>query len=69
MNFKPRKKVLKMPAIAKKSNCKQQLARARELSKKITNNTDAAGISHYELEKRTYRTFLNVKRSRRSGRN
>lgn len=35
MNLKPRKKVLKMPAIAKKSNCEQQLARARELSKKL----------------------------------
>lgn len=67
---KPRiRRVPKMPAIAKKADREQQLARARELSEKITKNTDAAGISHRELEERAYRAFLNVKRDRRSGRN
>jgi len=71
--YKKRKKVSEMPAVAEKVRTSSEdrelvLARARELSAKITKATRTAGITHEELEERAYRAYLDVRGDNRSNR-
>ncbi len=56
-------------AVRTETTTKEKLkARALELSERLTKSTIAAGITREQLRKDTYKAFLHVSRSRRSGR-
>lgn len=68
---KPRRRVGRMAVNVRTETTTEEKLRARaiELSEKLTKSTMAAGITQEQLQKDAYRAFLNVKRTRRFGRN
>lgn len=63
--FKNKRRVDRVSVISERINSREQrLAKARALSKKITNATSTAGITHQELLQNTLKAFSKIKRER-----